>query len=47
MPISAYYKGSGLKVMESMMSRYGKDKGKQVFYAKANKDKAMKPKGGK
>jgi len=43
MPVSEYYKGHGLKVMESMLKQYGSKKGKQVFYATANK-KGAKPK---
>ena len=43
MPISGYYKGSGNKVMASMKKRYGEKKGKQVFYATANKQSAMAP----
>lgn len=39
MPISEYYKGSGDKVMKNMKKTYGKKKGKQVFYATANKNK--------
>ena len=37
MPVSEYYKGSGEKVMRSMMKRYGRKGGKRVFYATANK----------
>ena len=44
MPIKEYFKGKGAEVMKDMLSRYGKKKGKQVFYAKANKNPAMKPK---
>ena len=43
MPVSEYYKGSGRKVMASMKKRYGAKKGKEVFYATANK-KGMKKK---
>ena len=39
MPIGKYFKGSGEKVMRSMMSQYGAKKGKSVFYATANKQK--------
>lgn len=42
MPVSEYFKGSGEKVMSDMKKRYGAKKGKQVFYATANKNK-MKP----
>jgi hypothetical protein len=38
MPIGKYFKGAGDKVMSDMKSRYGADKGKQVFYATANKN---------
>ena len=37
MPVSAYYKGSGEKVMSSMKKRYGEKKGESVFYATAKK----------
>ncbi len=37
MPISEYYGGKGKKVMASMKKQYGEKKGKQVFYATANK----------
>lgn len=43
MPISEYFKGSGEKVMSNMKKQYGEEKGKQVFYATANK-KGMKAK---
>jgi len=42
MSISDYFKGSGSKVKRKMEEKYGKKKGKQVFYATANKRK-MKP----
>jgi hypothetical protein len=42
-PLSKYFKGKGEAVMESMQEQYGADKGKQVFYATANKS-GMKPK---
>lgn len=44
MPQSEYYGGHGKKVMAAMRERYGEKKGKQVFYATANKrdDPAMK-----
>ena len=44
MPISKYFKGSGLKVMSKLKSEYGTKKGESVFYALANKHKGMKPK---
>ena len=37
MPVSEYFKGHGKKVMDSMTKQYGEKKGKQVFYATANK----------
>jgi hypothetical protein len=39
MPLSKYYGGSGEKVMGNMKKQYGKEKGKSVFYATANKKK--------
>jgi hypothetical protein len=42
MPVSEYYKGEGGAVMRSMQKRYGKNAGKRVFYATANK-RGMKP----
>jgi len=42
MPINKYFKGSGDKVMSSMTKEYSPKKGKQVFYATANKT-GMKP----
>lgn len=44
MPIGKYYKGHGDEVMKNMKSQYGEEKGEQVFYATANKNKKMKPK---
>jgi len=41
-PINKYFKGSGDKVMSSMTKEYSPKKGKQVFYATANKT-GMKP----
>ena len=41
MPLSKYFKGSGEKVMKSMKKQYGAKKGKQVFYATANKKKGI------
>lgn len=38
MPLSKYFKGKGEQVMSDMQDRYGSDKGKQVFYATANKN---------
>jgi HSP90 family molecular chaperone len=37
MPVSKYFKGSGSKVMKRMKEQYGAKKGKQVFYATAQK----------
>jgi hypothetical protein len=42
MPINKYYKGHGSEVMSKMTKQYGADKGKQVFYATANKNPALK-----
>jgi hypothetical protein len=39
MPLSHYFKGKGEKVMKAMKENYGEKKGKQVFYATANKKK--------
>ena len=39
MPISKYFGGSGEEVMSNMTKEYGAKKGKQVFYATANKRK--------
>jgi hypothetical protein len=44
-PIGKYYKGHGSEVMKSMVEQYGEKKGKQVFYAKANKE-GLGPKSG-
>ena len=41
MPISKYYKGHGEEVMSAMTKEYGAKKGKQVFYATANKKKSV------
>jgi len=46
MPVAKYFKGKGEKVMSNMKKEYGEKKGKEVFYATANK-KGMKPKGKK
>jgi len=40
MPISKYYGGHGSEVMSNMTKEYGAKKGKQVFYATANKKKS-------
>ena len=37
MPLSKYYSGSGKKAMASMKKTYGAEKGKEAFYATANK----------
>lgn len=47
MPVNKYYKGHGSKVMKGMKEKYGEKKGKEVFYATANKHKSLKPSGGK
>jgi hypothetical protein len=39
MPLSKYFKGKGEKVMSAMQKQYGEKKGKEVFYATANKKK--------
>lgn len=44
MPVSEYYGGKGVQVMHDMIKRYGEKKGKEVFYATANKRKGDKPK---
>ena len=47
MPFSKYFGGKGEKVMKSMKSKYGKEKGERVFYATSNKHKGKnKKKGG-
>lgn len=45
MPVSKYFEGHGKKVMKSMKEQYGAKKGKQVFYATANKAKSHMPMG--
>lgn len=42
MPQSEYFKGHGKEVMSSMKKQYGEKKGKEIFYATANK-KHMNP----
>lgn len=37
MPLNKYFKGSGTKVMGALRKTYGEEKGKNVFYALANK----------
>lgn len=37
MPLEKYFGGHGKEVMSKMKKKYGGDKGKQVFYATANK----------
>lgn len=50
MPVSKYnkfyggQKGSAAKALEAMRSRYGDAKGTSIFYAKANKERASRPK---
>jgi len=39
MPIKKYFSGKGQTVMAAMKKTYGAAKGKQVFYATANKRK--------
>ena len=38
MPIGKYFGGKGAGVLKSMEKTYGPDKGKQVFYATAQKE---------
>lgn len=47
MPIKEYFKGRGEKVMAEMKKEYGEKKGKEVFYATANKQEAKPPVGSK
>lgn len=47
MPVSKYFKGKGEQVKSKLESEYGDKKGTSVFYALANKNPAMKPKGDK
>ena len=42
-PVADYFRGSGNRVLESMIERYGPEAGKRVFYATAEKHKEMKP----
>ena len=44
MPISEYFGGHGREVLKNMQKGYGEKKGKQVFYATANK-KSQNPSG--
>lgn len=43
MPINRYFKNHGEEVMSNMKKEYGPKKGKQVFYATANKMKSIGP----
>jgi hypothetical protein len=36
MPLSKYYGGHGEEVMQKMIKKYGKKKGKKIFYATAH-----------
>lgn len=45
MPVSEYFRGKGKKVMKSLKSQYGDEKGEHVFYALSNRKSGMKPKG--
>jgi ribosomal protein L9 len=36
-PIGSYYGGDGREVMAGMARRYGRKKGKRIFFATANK----------
>ena len=42
MPLSKHYSGHGEEVMRAMQKKYGKEKGKEVFYATENKRKKKK-----
>lgn len=42
MPLDTYFGGHGAKVMRRMKAEYGEAKGERVFYATANKRKAMR-----
>ena len=42
MPLSKYFSGAGEKVMRAMKKTYGSEKGGNVFYATANKQKNKK-----
>ena len=44
MPVNEYFKGKGADVMAKMLKEYGAKKGKQVFYATANKQGMKAPK---
>ena len=44
MPLSNYYGGHGAQVMRRMVKTYGAKRGKQVFYATANKRKRKRAK---
>ena len=44
MPIEKYYGGRGREVMARMRREYGPVKGKEVFYATANKRKKTRRK---
>ena len=37
MPLEKYFGGHGPEVMRSMKKKHGEKKGKQIFYATANK----------
>ena len=41
-PLAKYFRGKGEQVLGDMKDKYGDDKGKQVFYATAEK-RGMKP----
>lgn len=43
MPVSAYFKGKGDRVLADLIRRYGEKKGRAVFYALAAK-RNLKPK---
>ncbi len=41
MPLNKYFSGHGEEVMSKMKKKYGKEKGKRVFYATSNKRKGL------
>lgn len=45
MPLSKHYGGKGAEVMSDMKSRYGEEKGEDVFYATENARKSKKRRG--
>jgi hypothetical protein len=41
-PLKSYFGGKGPEVMRDMLKRYGEKRGKEAFYATANKQKSEK-----